>query len=1470
MKKFTRLWMISMTVMLSFIVILAQAQKQEVSKAKRMKTEASKTAPTIVKASVNLLGQYKMDEQKPAIAKEEQVFSSQSLVSVANGQSSLTDPKAPDYQVKGVLDCPPGSQFSQSAVGYGTGVTSENSTGNSVYQYFNGLTEDITEITFWGIRAVYNGGWAPCTEDPIDFQINFYGDNAGAPDLTNLLDSYSVTLTGFPTGEMFLGAYEVMRYSYPFATGLTLTDAWVMIQGGGDPDCWFLWMDSGTTGTLSFQDTGNGPAQTAYVQSLCLKGTMLDHDLAVSIITQPNSGTGLTSTEVVEIEIANNGANAESNFDVSYQIGPFGTPVVETYTGTINSGETALYQFTQTADLSTEGVTYDFTACTALSTDEDNSNDCTTKDVTHYPPVPNDECTEAILVGAGGYPETVNGTTYGSVVSCPGVLDWEAAWYEVTLPFNTNDLTVDYCGTSGMSTVGVVYYNSCGDCSAYVLYDNNTWYDCGGGENVALTEFNAIPGPATILFPVFVGHDGLDFTATFDVKPASVGCGDVDMGTLTPALTWDSVGYIADTTYYWDFHALNKYTYSFSSCTAGEDTYIRIYDADYNVVATADDNGPYCSGTTASIDWTNYGAEGTYYVSLAHYSCNNLENDSYFWYKYAEPCVVSCPPGATQEGEVCSDSINNGCNLTTPLFGSVTDGETICGNTWDDGTSRDTDWYGLDITYNYARVTVIAEAEIEMIFGKLQQTIPGVPGCGNITGSFDNLMSIVACTEDTLIFETTTAGTYYLFAGQSAWVGNDCPGSNYWFSVDVEEMLPPTAVIDPTSFSATLTPDATATGSLSIGNTGEISLTYDASIDFGSGTGTGTIALEEGFESGVFPPANWTLVQNSSPVNPETWQTSASLPHSGDSSAVCFYDDSYTSTQDEWLISPVMDLTGFTGTSLSFWWFTSYYWGVDPNNNSDIQVKVTTDGSTWTQLWTEDSVGVFDNWVYYQQVIDLTAYNGETTFQIAFVYYGYDGAQASVDDIIVQDGSPPVIGWLTLDGGTTASGSVASGDTDVLAVGFNSGGLEPGVYNATIDIETNEPTKTQNYSLPATLTVVANGYNVTGTLMYANSSSTIMNDCGISLMNGTIDMGAAVTGNDGTFAFSNVPDGSYTYRASSTKERGGTQVGDMNVVVDHILGSSALTGIQFASADINVDGSVNVNDYNGMVDEILGSSSGWAAPDWIFDNPTIPVAGGDAIQDLFALCSGDPDGSYTPPYTCKDPTDLGVGIVTGTTAELVWTSNSGLSDIIYGLTGFDPTAGGTYVTGVTSSYMLSGLTMATGYDFYVRDDCGAYVPGSYSEFAGPYTFTTGSTPYCVAGALYEDEFIETLTVGTISDGPFVADGLTYHNYTATSTDMAIGTGYPITVTNGSYYTGDQCVVWVDWNGDLDFEDAGESFVLTDTNGDGSQFDGTITPPAGAIVGSTQMRIRLLYIDSPLPCGNSNYGEVFDYSVNVTP
>ncbi len=136
---------------------------------------------------------------------------------------------------------------------------------------------------------------------------------------------------------------------------------------------------------------------------------------------------------------------------------------------------------------------------------------------------------------------------------------------------------------------------------------------------------------------------------------------------------------------------------------------------------------------------------------------------------------------------------------------------------------------------------------------------------------------------------------------------------------------------------------------------------------------------------------------------------------------------------------------------------------------------------------------------------------------------------------------------------------------------------------------------------------------------------------------------------------------------------------------------------------------------------------------------------------------------------------------------------------------------------------------------------------------------------CEAASQSCDEFISQVEIGDINN-PSACEG--YSDFSYLSTDVAKGEGYEITVTNGNPYSDDECGIWVDWNNNRDFSDD-EPVTVSGSPGNGP-YTATIIPPLNAVEGKVYMRVRIVYNETPQPCGPSSYGEVEDYTLFVTP
>jgi len=138
--------------------------------------------------------------------------------------------------------------------------------------------------------------------------------------------------------------------------------------------------------------------------------------------------------------------------------------------------------------------------------------------------------------------------------------------------------------------------------------------------------------------------------------------------------------------------------------------------------------------------------------------------------------------------------------------------------------------------------------------------------------------------------------------------------------------------------------------------------------------------------------------------------------------------------------------------------------------------------------------------------------------------------------------------------------------------------------------------------------------------------------------------------------------------------------------------------------------------------------------------------------------------------------------------------------------------------------------------------------------------------YCTANATVCDEYISRVQLGSINNATACTSG-GYANYTFLFTKVSPEFSYPITITNGLSYTADQCGIWIDWNHDYDFGDAGETIPVTGNPGIGP-YTANIIPPINAVRGLTRLRTRITYTGTVSSCGTTYYGEVEDYSVYI--
>ena len=234
--------------------------------------------------------------------------------------------------------------------------------------------------------------------------------------------------------------------------------------------------------------------------------------------------------------------------------------------------------------------------------------------------------------------------------------------------------------------------------------------------------------------------------------------------------------------------------------------------------------------------------------------------------------------------------------------------------------------------------------------------------------------------------------------------------------------------------------------------------------------------------------------------------------------------------------------------------------------------------------------------------------------------------------------------------------------------------------------------------------------------------------------------------------------------------------------------------------------------------------------------------------------------------TCGTPTGLNSSNVTASGFTFNWTAVSGANDYTVQLrTGSTGTWSDYTATSNTISF--SSAAASTEYQARVRANC----TGASSSYSSIVSVTTlaGTVTYCASkGNNTNDEYINRVRFNTIDNTSGNNSG--YADFTGTSTTVVRGNSYTVTINptwTGTVYR-EAYNVWIDFNQDGDFADAGEA-VYTQSRTTSSQVSGSIAIPTSALTGSTRMRVSMKYNANATSCETFTYGEVEDYTINIT-
>lgn len=266
-------------------------------------------------------------------------------------------------------------------------------------------------------------------------------------------------------------------------------------------------------------------------------------------------------------------------------------------------------------------------------------------------------------------------------------------------------------------------------------------------------------------------------------------------------------------------------------------------------------------------------------------------------------------------------------------------------------------------------------------------------------------------------------------------------------------------------------------------------------------------------------------------------------------------------------------------------------------------------------------------------------------------------------------------------------GSVSSVDTDEASIQWNS-------TATTWDIEYGPAGFTQG-----TGTVVqgvsTNPYTITGLASGTTYDWFVRNDCGL---NGVSDWSARFTFQ--TVALINCSSTSFTDGGGASGDYSNNAF-EVTIAQPDVAGAQLVISFTSFNTEACCD-DLTVYDGVGTSGTILGTYAGTNLP-------------GDIITTTPITFVFDSDGSVTRSgftadvycTTCDAATGLSAGGITAIGADISWDVDASVSyNVTYGPSGFNPSTGGTTISGVTGNLVsLTGLSGTTTYDVYIEGVC---------------------------------------------------------------------------------------------------------------------------------------------------------------------
>ena len=372
----------------------------------------------------------------------------------------------------------------------------------------------------------------------------------------------------------------------------------------------------------------------------------------------------------------------------------------------------------------------------------------------------------------------------------------------------------------------------------------------------------------------------------------------------------------------------------------------------------------------------------------------------------------------------------------------------------------------------------------DYLTGTVNSPVPFTVSEGNKASFKEGGKNSVSFTVDpgsSKVFDITFAPTSVNCFSDNVYVlSNDPDSPSINIAVTGCGVIGPDLTYSPGSFEKWLVPGGSSSDMLSVNNNGDQQLNYNAqvvysgdskdvvtvypvSVNYSTGTTDGTSKTETSLIKGLDTEDGWfkfdvSSIPVGSTINSIELHGYVNQTYYPYWSATSLPMDPVTATASEikdWVQThTVTDSAYYYGNESSSFATGWHHWQLNSRANDDLEASLS------------------NGWF----AIGMDSRDNSTTYYIVF-----DGwNEANPPYLVIDYTYNPPYNWLTLDGGTSTTGSVDAGGHTNINVGFDAGTLAEGVYTADIYLNSNDPAEPL-VTIPVTLNVV-NGYNVNLTL----------------------------------------------------------------------------------------------------------------------------------------------------------------------------------------------------------------------------------------------------------------------------------------------------------------------------------------------------------------------------------------------------